>query len=140
MIAELFGDEEGVVQLPHILESKNDGLAWIALTAVSRSTFVTWLIAFFHDFFNRICTVVIRSNNIQRYPRRSVSLRPRLISSAACPITARERSSSLFRPVPLVSGSLVTLVRQQWFSSADFPRSGVALDEPIQPDLSTRFH
>jgi TonB family protein len=36
MVLEFFIDEEGAVQLPHIVEAKNDELAWIALTAVSR--------------------------------------------------------------------------------------------------------
>ena len=39
VIAEFFIDEDGTVQLPHIVEAKNDELAWIALTALSRWRF-----------------------------------------------------------------------------------------------------
>jgi len=36
VMVEFFIDEEGTVQLPYIVEAKNDELAWAALTAVSR--------------------------------------------------------------------------------------------------------
>lgn len=36
VMIEFFIDKEGAVQLPHIVEAKNDELAWIALTALSR--------------------------------------------------------------------------------------------------------
>jgi TonB family protein len=36
VVVEFFIDEEGRVQLPHIVKAKNDELAWIAVTAVSR--------------------------------------------------------------------------------------------------------
>jgi TonB family protein len=36
VMIEFFIDEDGLVQLPRIVESKNDELAWIALTALSR--------------------------------------------------------------------------------------------------------
>ena len=36
VMIEFFIDIEGAVQLPHIVEAKNDELAWIALTALSR--------------------------------------------------------------------------------------------------------
>jgi TonB family protein len=39
VIAEFFIDEDGAVQLPHIAEAKNDELAWVALTALSRWRF-----------------------------------------------------------------------------------------------------
>lgn len=39
VMIEFFIDEEGAVQLPHIVEAKNDELAWLALTAVSRWLF-----------------------------------------------------------------------------------------------------
>lgn len=41
VLVEFFIDEDGVVQLPHIVEAKNDELAWIALTTVSRWRFDT---------------------------------------------------------------------------------------------------
>ena len=37
--AECFMDEDGTVQHAHIVEAKNDELAWIALTALSRWRF-----------------------------------------------------------------------------------------------------
>jgi TonB family protein len=36
VIVEIFIDEEGVVQLPHVVKAKNDELTWTALTAISR--------------------------------------------------------------------------------------------------------
>ena len=39
VMVEFFIDVEGAVQLPHIVEAKNDELAWLALTAVSRWRF-----------------------------------------------------------------------------------------------------